>query len=160
MSGKPVLLDNTVLTNFSLVDRLDLVLELWEGRCVTTSAVLAEYQAGVDIGRLKPAIWASLLELNLTEEEAAFAERLPVQLGAGERCCIAAAVYQDGRFASDDNLARREAQKHGVEVTGTVGILILNVQRGRLSLAEGNQLLVEMVAQGYRSPVKRLDKLV
>lgn len=54
MSGKPRLLDNTVLTNFSLVERLDLVLELWEGRCMTTSAVLAEYQTGVDTGRLKP----------------------------------------------------------------------------------------------------------
>lgn len=96
----------------------------------------------------------------LTEEERAFAERLPAQLGAGERTCIAAAVYREGQFASDDNLARREAQKHGVAVTGTVGIFVLNVQLNRLSLAEGNRLLAEMITQGYRSPVKSLDQLV
>lgn len=115
---------------------------------------------GVEIGRLARVVWTSLSELILTDEETAFAERLQAQLGAGERSCIAAAVYRDALFASDDNLARKAAEKLGVAVTGTVGILVLNVKLGSLSLAEGNQLLADMMAQGYRSPVKSLDKLV
>ncbi|MFO7662626.1 MAG: hypothetical protein R6X18_08525 [Chloroflexota bacterium] len=42
-----VLLDNMVLTNFALLSRPDLVLDLWCSGPVTTTAVMTEYQAGV-----------------------------------------------------------------------------------------------------------------
>ena len=54
MTSRLVLLDNTVLTNFALVDRPDLVLDLWGPNCATTTEVMAEYQAGI-IGRGLPA---------------------------------------------------------------------------------------------------------
>lgn len=41
MTSKLVLLDNTVLTNFALADRVDLVLGLWGQRCATTLDELA-----------------------------------------------------------------------------------------------------------------------
>jgi hypothetical protein len=46
MNG-PLLLDNTVLTNFALVGRSDLPLRLWSGGACITPAVLGEFQAGV-----------------------------------------------------------------------------------------------------------------
>ena len=49
-----VLLDNTVLANFALVRRTDLVTHLWgEAVCVTPSA-LAEHLAGVAKGISPP----------------------------------------------------------------------------------------------------------
>ena len=42
-----VVLDNTVLTNFALVNRPELLFGLWGGACATTSAVIVEYQAGI-----------------------------------------------------------------------------------------------------------------
>ena len=47
-----VLLDNTVLTNLALVNRVDLVIRLWGAAPCTTAPVLAEYQVGVQSGLL------------------------------------------------------------------------------------------------------------
>lgn len=159
MASGPLLLDNTVLTNFALAGRSDLVLGL-AAEWVTTPSVMAEYRAGV-AGRGLPANeWDSLVQLPLQPDEQAFADRLPPQLGRGERSCIAVAVHRRGLFASDDVKARWEAQQYGVAVTGTVGILVLNVRLGRLTLEEGNALLAGMVTEGYRSPVVALDELI
>jgi hypothetical protein len=42
MPSRLVLLDSTVLTNFALVHRADLVLDLWGEAGATTQAVIAE----------------------------------------------------------------------------------------------------------------------
>lgn len=160
MATGPVLLDNTVLTNFALVARPDLVLDLWGTHCATTLAVMVEYQAGVSTRGLPADIWDVLDQLSPQPAEQDFADRLLPRLGQGERSCIAIAVHRQGLFACDDAEARREAQRLGLTVTGSIGILILNVRQSRLTLANGNMLLADMVAQGYRSPVATLDDLL
>lgn len=157
---RPVLLDNTVLTNFALVGRTDLAMRLWPATACTTAAVLAEYGAGVAAGLLPPTAWDRLPVATLTEEEAHFAASLPPKLGAGERTCLAIAVHRRGLLASDDRDARRIAQKHDVATTGTIGILVLCVQQNYLSLEQADALLAEMVALGYRSPVSSMGSLL
>lgn len=156
----PVLLDNTVLTNFALVGRPDLVFSLWGAKCMTTTAVMSEYKAGVISRGLPADSWKGLVQWTLHPAEQAFADGLPPQLGAGERSCIAVAVHHQALFASDDAKARQEAKRHGIAVTGTLGIMVLSVRQGLLSLDEGNAILAEMIAQGYRSPVATLDNLL
>lgn len=127
--AQPVLLDNTVLSNFALVERTELVMDLWPDAC-TTPAVEAEYAAGTE-GRDLPAdVWERLTVLTLTPVEKAFAIRLNQRLGAGERSCIAVAHHRSGLFASDDYDARREAQALQIPTTGTIGILSLIFSRG------------------------------
>ena len=63
MPSKLILLDNTVLSNFALVGRPDLVLTLWGDACATTTAVMAEYQAGMDSRGLPPDSWKDLTVL-------------------------------------------------------------------------------------------------
>jgi predicted nucleic acid-binding protein len=104
--------------------------------------------------------WRDLIQVALDEREEAFATRLTTQLGAGERSCLAVAISRSGALASDDLLARRWAGERGVEVTGTVGILMACVRRGYLTLEQANALLTAMVAAGYRSPVESLDALL
>ena len=101
-----ILLDNTVLTNFALVDRPDLVLDLWGTNCATTTEVMVEYQAGI-IGHGLPAhSWKNLTRLTLQPAEQSFADQLHSQLGSGERSCIAIAVHRQGLFVCDDAYAR------------------------------------------------------
>jgi len=157
---RAVLLDNTVLSNFALVRRDDLVMRLWPTTASTTPSALDEYQDGAASGLLPSDAWADLPVLALTGEETTFAENLPPRLGAGERTCLAVAVHRQGLLASDDLDARRMAQQHGVPVTGTIGILVLCVRRGYLSRNQANALLAEMVVLGYRSPVASLDPLL
>lgn len=69
------------------------------------------------------------------------------------------AAHRRCLFACDDGNARREAQRRGVTVTGTIGILVLNVRQGFLTLSEGNALLADMITAGYRSPFNTLNAL-
>lgn len=156
-----VLLDNTVLTNFALVNRPDLVLGLRGINPATSPEVMVEYQAGVTTRGLPAGIiWNTLPELPLSAVEQAFADQLPPKLGRGERSCLAVTAHRHGLFACDDAEARREAQRLGVTVTGSIGILVLNVRQTRLTRAEANTLLAEMITQGYRSPVTTLEDLL
>lgn len=159
MPSKPILLDNTALTNFALVGRADLILDLWRPDCATTTAVMAEYQAGIASRGLPNDIWQNLPQLTLQPLEQAFAEKLPAQLGRGERSCIAIAVQRQGLFVCDDAKARQVAKRHGITITGTIGILVMNIRQGNLTLAEGNAILTDMIIQGYRSPIATLDAL-
>jgi predicted nucleic acid-binding protein len=85
-----VALDATVLTNFALVNRPDLIERLWPGNAVTTAAAMLEYQAGVASRQLPENCWAGLPVVELSLEESNLASRLPKNLGAGERACIQA----------------------------------------------------------------------
>lgn len=112
------------------------------------------------IASISGQVWDTLTQLTLNPLEQDFAERLPPKLGSGERSCLTSAVHRQWLFACDDVEARREAQRFGLVVTGSLGILVLNVRRGRLTGAKANALLDEMIALGYRSPVRILDNLL
>jgi predicted nucleic acid-binding protein len=56
-------------------------------------------------------------------EENSLFESLSRCLGSGEASRIAVAKRRGLTFASDDKVARREAARLGVKVTGTLGIL-------------------------------------
>jgi predicted nucleic acid-binding protein len=156
--SQPVLLDNTILANFAAVNRPDLVLNLWSTAC-TTPAVQLEHQMGIASGRFTEDAWQNLPMTELTLTEALFADRLNKRFGAGERTCIAVAYLRHGLFASDDLDARRMAQSYGIPVTGTIGILLLAIRQGALTLAAGNELLKQLIEVGYHPPVTVLDGL-
>ncbi len=154
-----VILDNTVLTNFALIDRADLVTHLWPTTACTTPPVLDEYRSGVASGLVPADAWADLTVITLTEAETALAASFSTRLGSGERSCLAVSVCRQGLLATDDLDARRIARQRKVPLTGTIGILILCLRRGYLSRGEANGLLAEMIALGYYSPFDNLDQL-
>jgi predicted nucleic acid-binding protein len=156
---QPVILDNTVLTNFALVGRADLVTHLWPATACTTPPVLDEFRSGAVSGLVPADAWADLNVITLTEEETVLAASFSTRLGSGERSCLAAAVCRHGLLATDDLDARRIAQQQNVSLTGTIGILILCVRRGYLSREEADRLLAEMIALGCYSPFDNLDQL-
>jgi predicted nucleic acid-binding protein len=47
-----LLLDNTVLSNFALVDRIDLLVDALGSQVATTPQVIAEFNDGIARGRL------------------------------------------------------------------------------------------------------------
>jgi predicted nucleic acid-binding protein len=152
-----VVLDNTVLTNFGIIHRADLVTNLWPGMACITPEVLSEYRDGVQVAELPADIWDCLPVVKLTSSEMALALSLAHRLGAGERSCLAVAISRGALFASDDEDARRNAKRANAPVVGTVGILIRNIQQNRVSLMDAQGLLDAMIAAGYRSPISRLD---
>jgi hypothetical protein len=69
MNSGLALLENTVLTNFALISRADLVFNLCESSCATTAAVISEYKIGVVVRGLPADIWQPLKCLTLSFEE-------------------------------------------------------------------------------------------
>jgi predicted nucleic acid-binding protein len=145
----PVLLDNTILTNFALVGLTAILKELWGERVATTEEVLEEYAAGVEIGKLPRAEWTHLKTVSLSSREKVLAiSRFP-KLGKGERSCLIVAIELDAMLATDDQLARRAALYHRVELMGTIGILKTCVQSKLISRIDAQLKLDE--------PVLKLD---
>ena len=93
---QPVVFDNTVLVNFSLVGRPSLIHEAWPHSSCTTAWVLQEYSRRVEEGILPAFKWDRLHPADLEEDEITFAGRLSDSLGRGERSALAVAYHRNG----------------------------------------------------------------
>ena len=80
-----LLLDNTVLSNFALVDRIDLLTKAVEAHPATTPQVISEFTNGVARGRLPKTDldWLEIVRL-MTEEDVLFQE-LTGRVNAGRQ---------------------------------------------------------------------------
>jgi predicted nucleic acid-binding protein len=151
-----LVVDNTVLSNFALVHRSDLLQHFASEGLVTTDATWREFEVGMASGRVPRAGWSWLAVLSLQGEEQTFARTWLPGLGAGEATCIALAYSRRYRVVTDDRLARRAARRLGVPMTGTLGLLTVLVDEQVLALAEGKEVLHQMIGHGYRCPVEHL----
>lgn len=158
-----IIFDTNVLSNFALTRQLPLLRSLYPESARCTGFVASEIMQGLRAGHtgLVP-LSESLLEgwppqehCDSRQERQLFAE-LSVSLGDGESSCIALAVSRSYVFACDDRLARREAERLKVRLTGTVGILIKAVRIGSVDLAQANAIIKQMIKAGFYSPVKNI----
>jgi predicted nucleic acid-binding protein len=154
-----LILDNTVLSNFALVARFDLLIKAMEDQIATTPQVIGEFNNGVARGRLPQTSLDWLEVVNLEAEEEALFQELLEHVNAGEASCLAVAAHRSGRVLTDDRDARKLAAQLRIPMSGTLGVLLRLVQIHSLALSEANELLGQMIAYGYRSPVKKLEDL-
>ena len=157
----PQVIDNTVLTNFSMVDRLDILRTLF-GKVYVTHEGREEVLRGLNDGytfmsRAQREIgvgadsWLELAGFDTSAEEQSFRE-FTEGLGFGEASCLALSRHRGWMVLTDDKSARRRLRREQLPLAGTLGILKLAVERGLLSAEEGNELLRQMTAAGYHSP--------
>lgn len=154
-----LVLDNTLMSNFALVGRADWLREVWPGMLATTEEAWAELQAGIRLGRIPDIDWSWLTVLSLTEVEREVRDGLMPPLDEGEAACLALARSRGYAFLTDDRVARGEARRLNVPLSGTIGVLKSLVDEGRVSLEEAEEALQQMIALGYRSPVRSLSEL-
>ena len=164
-------IDTTVLSNFAAVSHVPMLERLYRGRACTTLMVTTEIQHGLKAGYeylqdvtdsltpLRSDGWLPIVPLETAGEQGLYAE-LSQALGPGEASCLAVAVARQLTLATDDLAARRAAAARGVKLTGTLGILVRLVREKHLTLAEANNILTDMIALHYRTPVNRLDDLI
>jgi predicted nucleic acid-binding protein len=99
--------------------------EIW-----TPTAVLAEFEEGRRYGFEVPDVTV-LPWLRIVEPRSIPAEWLGLDLGRGELATMTVAMENPGRFVLlDDALARRTAQKAGLQVWGTLRIMLEAKSRG------------------------------
>lgn len=155
-----VLLDNTVLSNFALVERPDLLRAALGTAAATTADVMAEFEAGVELGRVPETDWSWLRTMTLSPTEQALYQQLQQHLNTGEAACLALAFHREARVLTDDRDARGLAGQMRIPVSGTVGVLVRLIKIKHLTLIEADSLLGEMIAKGYRSPIETLESLL
>ncbi|MCC7201177.1 MAG: DUF3368 domain-containing protein [Nitrospirae bacterium] len=161
-----IILDACVLSNFALSHSLHILRSCYKDHAYVSSFVTVENLKGIlsgyrELGEIRKALadeW--LIEVSLDDtKEKAFFENLSVSLGAGEASSIAIAKVRGFVFASDDRVARREAELLGVPVTGTVGILYKAAKMKLITLRKADNILNRMIEKGIYSPVKSLREL-
>jgi predicted nucleic acid-binding protein len=165
-----VVADTSVLSNFAGAGQLDLLRQLF-GALYLPTEVLEEIRDGLQEGyrfyegleeQVHPLAedgWLRLTGLRDEQELRAFGA-VPRSLHGGEAACLAIALRRGWVVLTDDRAARGEAERLGLPVSGTVGCLVLAVERGLCSVEQANGWLEAMIAVGYRSPVTDLTTLV
>ncbi len=154
-----LLLDNTVLSNFALVDQIELLPTALGSHVSTTPQVIKEFARGVAKGILPATKWGWLNLVHLDNDEEVLFQEYSRRVNAGEAACLAVAAKRNGRILTDDRDARKFAAQLKIPVSGTLGVLLRLVQSEALSLPAANQILEQMILKGYRSPVEKLDHL-
>ncbi len=154
----PVLVDNTVLSNFANVEQPDLFLKAFDN-LATTQAVLDEFKEGERLGRVPTTNWFALHIIEMTGEEQTRAVELGQTLGKGEAECLAIAELRNWMILTDDRDARRKANALSIVVSGTLGALVNLVEFNIVGLDFADNLLLLMIEKGYHSPVNSLQEL-
>jgi hypothetical protein len=160
-----IVVDTTVLSNLARTNRTNLLQEI-HGQIIIPSQVHEEILKGIAAGydfleeadEVIEKDWVKLAVLEDERERTLFRNLLGV-VGYGEAAGISIAKKRNLVFFSDDRKARRVAQDHGVKVSGTLGMLGLLVEEGKLSIGEADEILSKMIQDGYRSPIKSLREL-
>jgi predicted nucleic acid-binding protein len=161
-----IVFDSCVLSNFALTGSFSIIRTLYPGTAAVTDFVNAEITKGLQLRHAKLIEIKSAIQQGLIEEislvspkEKALFENLSTSLGCGEASSIAAAKERNLIFASDDKVARREAVRLGVKLTGTLGILKKAVTAKIISAKEADAILNKMTATGFYSPIKSIKEI-
>ena len=165
-----VIVNTTVISNFASIGQLDVLRQLY-GALAMSTEVYDKIQAGLAEGYrfyegmeqwvepLAEGGWIHLTSLS-HEQELRYLRELPIRLHRGEMASLAIARHRGWLLLTDDRAARTEATRLGVPVSGSLGCLVLAIERHLCSLSQANIWLQEMIHQGYHSPVTDLAPLL
>jgi predicted nucleic acid-binding protein len=135
MPDRPVVLNNTPLVALWTIGRLDLLRDLYQ-EVLVPQEVEDEFLATDESTRrqaLENTPWVKTVQLSSPRRAVAY-----VGLDPGEAAVLAVAEERDARLVIlDEKKARRFAERMGIPMTGTLGVLILAKEAGLLiSIAE------------------------
>lgn len=165
-----VIANTTVISNFACIKQLDLLRHLYKILYISME-VYEEIQAGLEDGymfyapleqHIFPIIesgWIHLTSMT-AEDEFRFFNQFPARLHHGEATSLAIAHYREWLFLTDDLDARTIAHQLGVRLSGSLGCLVLAVERHLYSLDQANFWLDQMIQAGYRSPIDDITMLM
>ncbi|MDX1523225.1 MAG: hypothetical protein R3264_16490 [Anaerolineae bacterium] len=165
-----VIANTTIISNFAGIGQLSVLKQLFNVIFISVE-VYEEIQSGLEEGyqfysgidqNIHPFVaqgWIHLISMRDDEELLLF-NQLPSTLHRGEASCLAIARSRNWLFLTDDKAARKAATNLGIRLSGTLGCLVLSVERKLYSFEQANRWLTEMVRLGYRSPATDLTGLL
>ena len=158
--------DAVTLCNFALAHCVDLLIKRYGSNIFVTSEVRDEIANGIAVG------YHDLLDIELAVSRKHFSEAAMTTserelyidflhyMGAGESSCIACAKLRGGVVVSDDKTARDCCAKHGIAFTGTIGVLKSSCPDACITVQAADDILHEMIRQGFYSPVRSISDIM
>jgi len=158
--SNPSVLNTTIMSNFTSIDRVDFLASLAE--VCTVPVVQEELEDGVGKHQfLRPAVNAVGTEIPVVPISETVANRDAVirrYLDPGEAQAFALADVHDGRLLTDDGDARQFAKEQGVTVVGSVGVLLAAIDAEKIDEATANNWLQTWIDEfGYRVPYRNIE---
>ncbi|PSP93274.1 twitching motility protein PilT [Halobacteriales archaeon QS_4_62_28] len=163
MTGPPTnatVLNTTVLSNFAQVDHVESLLDL--PRLVTVDAVQEELKAGAGthlyIEHALAVVGEGIPVITPSASAEKLEEQLLESLDPGEAQALAVAEIADGMVVTDDGDARTTAEERGVNLTGSIGLLVRFVEDGHISAETADSYLERWIDEaGFRSPARDFE---
>ncbi|WP_428308025.1 DUF3368 domain-containing protein [Lacipirellula sp.] len=149
-----VVSDTTPLHYLILIDRVHLLPELF-GQVITTPDVIDEMNQQASPEKLKQ--WVKQLPAWLEVREPQNQLPAVARLDRGEASAISLASEIGALLLIDERDGVRVAQAAGLEVTGTLGVLLSAAREGRVSLRDS---LAALARTNYRYSQKLFDELL
>jgi len=152
--------NTTALLNFAQVDDVELLLAL--PRPVTVDAVQDELEAGAEthlyIEHALAVLGAEIPVIGPVASAETLEAKLLETLDPGEAQALAVAEATDGTIVTDDGDARAIANQRGVDLTGSVGVLVRSVENDLVSEGRADRYLKRWIDEaGFRSPARDFD---
>ncbi len=136
---EPCVVDSTCLIGLERIGKLDVLPELFE-------PIFIPDEVSAEFG-------ASFSWLNVeTPANLALINALKLSVDSGEAEAIALALEKNCKILSDDKQARSAAKKLGLQVIGTIGMLIQAKQSGLIDLLK--PVLEDLENNGFRMSEK------
>ena len=153
---KRFVLNSTPFILFSKINRLDLMNIM--GEVLTTPNVLREVLEEKDIPdierRALERFFKERVNIRKSSHDTTF------DLGEGESSAISIAVEEKAIFVSDDKKARNTAKMFSLNVTGTIGIVLLNLKKKKITSREAKEILNVLISKSYRLSIEAYSKVL
>lgn len=162
---QPVVLDATVLSNFASSSTIGHLVTILD-HPVAVPAVRKELERGCEqkyefLTNALDHLGDDIDLLDVSHREDNIASEIHRRLDEGEAESLLGAIEYGGILATDDLAARRLAADYDVRVTGSVGILVLGVRAGVITIDTANECLaVWKEVRGYYAPVDRVQEIL
>lgn len=140
--------DTTPLSELAKVGQLTLLRDVC-GRVIIPQEVYNELMAATDpaIIAIQSENWIEVVSVSDTQRVLTLFATSVLDLGECAAISLAEELDAD-RLLLDDLAARREAQRRGLPVIGTLGILLIAKEQGLISSVK--QVLDDLIAHGMR----------
>lgn len=148
--------NSTPLIALSKIDRLDLLHDFFQEIYIPEEVYDEVVRRGKNLAGAAEVNSSAWIKVENVENRVAV-DALSISLGRGEAESIVLAKKRDALLIIDDGDGRRTAELLGLKITGTIGVLLLASQEGKLDLKKS---LDDLKSAGFRLSNKEYEKIL
>ena len=164
----PLIMDSTVIFNFGILGRFDILERLYAKQILIPMDVKIEVSTDKIVGpllesKIKDGICEEYsINYECDNDEISEYIKLKRKFGNGESACLSIAKNWGATIATDDmRAAKKHCERNNISLIGTLGILFQAYDKNIISEEEGQTIIDDMInIRGYISPVSKFSDII